>query len=207
MAISSKPNPKVPKVILMGSLKTIEKLTKEKNKNIKFPMHFWTTDTKQYGYLNIDGSLCMTGYPKLTGTISKPIIISELDPGIYTVVGEHKIDKNHKTTYLTTTEVFYMVSKTSAGTIKIKRITSATIDDFVIKNGEIEKETYVTDTWLKDNGYVTEGDVNLALDALEVSLKADARSIAAEVFDAKIDDAFAERIEIVGSDFIRELFE
>ena len=201
-----RPNPKVPKIIMMGPLKSIEKAVKNKQ-DVKFPMHFWTTDTKQYGYLNLDGSLSMVGIPKLVGTFTKPIIVSELDQGIYTITGQHKITITEHTTYITSVPIIYMVNKTNHHIIKIKRITSASITDYVIKHGEVKKDSYITEEWLKDNGYETSDSVDIKLNALEASLKLDARAIAVEVFDEKIDDALSDRIEGIGDDYISSLFE
>lgn len=191
--------------IFMGTSKALNNAIGN-NSKITFPSQFWTTDTQQYGYLTQDGQLRMVGVPKLNGTLDNPIVVSELESGIYSITGQHKIDRTEKTIYLSAVPVIYQVSVNDTKT-KIKRITASNITDIVIENGEIQKDAYITDNWLRDNGYIPEGDIDTKIAALKVSLEQEISEAVGNVFDEKIDNALEERIFDVGEANIKKLFE
>ena len=149
----------------------------------------------------------------LTGTLDKPIMVSELDDGIYRIKGQYKISDLEETIYLSASDILMTVSKNNQN-IEIKKITSDNITDYIITNSDIYKNTYVTEQYLKDNNYVTTAYVDTKIEALELSIKEDMRGyvqeaiteVFGEELDKKIDDKIDEKIVPMSDSQIRNLF-
>ena len=110
----------------------------------------------------------------LTGTLDEPIMVSELDDGIYRIKGQYKISDLEETIYLSASDIICNVVKNNQN-IEIKKITSDNITDYIITNSDIYKNTYVTEQYLKDKNYTTTSYVDTKIEALELSIKEDMR--------------------------------
>ena len=149
----------------------------------------------------------------LVGTLDKPIMVSELDDGIYRIKGQYKISDLEKTIYLSASDILMTVSKNNQN-IEIKKITSDDITDYIITNSDISKNTYVTERYLKDNNYTTTSYVDTKIEALEVSINEDMKSYVqtviekffTEELDKRIDDRIDEKIVPMSDSQIRNLF-
>ena len=149
----------------------------------------------------------------LVGTLDNPIIISDLNDGIYNIKGQYKISDLIETIYLSASSVIFTVRKDADKTF-IKSITSNNISDFCISNGSISSHEYITDQYLKDNNYVTAEYVEVKIQALQQSIeddvKQDVSTIVNEqmgtVLDEKIEAKINESIESVESTDINSLF-
>ena len=149
----------------------------------------------------------------LVGTVGKPIMVSELDDGIYRIKGQYKISDLEETIYLSASYIIITVSKNNQN-IEIKKITSDNITDYIVTTSDISKNTYVTEQYLKDNNYTTTSYVDTKIEALEVSIKEDMRGyvqeaiteVFGEELDKKIDDRIDEKIIPMSDSQIRNLF-
>ena len=149
----------------------------------------------------------------LVGTVGKPIMVSELDDGIYRIKGQYKISDLEETIYLSASYIIITVSKNNQN-IEIKKITSDNITDYIVTTSDISKNTYVTEQYLKDNNYVTTAYVDTKSGALELSIKEDMRGyvqeaiteVFGEELDKKIDDRIDEKIIPMSDSQIRNLF-
>lgn len=149
----------------------------------------------------------------LVGTLDEPIMVSELDDGIYRIKGQYKISDLEKTIYLSASDILMTVSKNNQNT-EIKKITSDDITDYIITNSDIYKNTYVTERYLKDNNYTTTSYVDTKIEALEVSINEDMKSYVqtviekffTEELDKRIDDRIDEKIVPMSDSQIRNLF-
>ena len=149
----------------------------------------------------------------LVGTLDEPIMVSELDDGIYRIKGQYKISDLEKTIYLSASDILMTVSKNNQN-IEIKKITSDDITDYIITNSDISKNTYVTERYLKDNNYTTTSYVDTKIEALEVSINEDMKSYVqtviekffTEELDKRIDDRIDEKIVPMSDSQIRNLF-
>lgn len=149
----------------------------------------------------------------LIGTLDKPIMVSELDNGIYRIKGQYKISDLEETIYLSASDILMTVSKNNQN-IEIKKITSDDITDYIITNSDISKNTYITEQYLKDNNYVTTAYVDIKIEALELSIKEDMRGyvqeaiteVFGEELDKKIEDKIDEKIVPMSDSQIRNLF-
>ena len=134
----------------------------------------------------------------LVGTLDSPIMISNLDIGMYKVKGQYKIFVTDITTYLSTDGDLFIIGESDTGKI-IKRFTKDTIQNYVISDNGIEKTTYVTDKYLLDNGYSTTTYVDSKLAAFEESIKQDIRTYVEQtvedVITEKVDEIIDERLD------------
>lgn len=149
----------------------------------------------------------------LVGTSDNPIIISDLNDGIYNIKGQYKIDDLIETIYLSASNIIFTVRKHD-NKIFIKSITSNNISDFCISNDSISSQEYITNQYLKDNNYVTDAYVDIKIQALQQSIEDDMKQYIStiideqlgNVLDEKIEEKINEAIESVESTDINSLF-
>lgn len=143
----------------------------------------------------------------LVGTLDSPIMISNLDIGMYKVKGQYKISATDITTYLSTDGDLFIIGEFDTKKI-IKRFTKDTIQDYVISDNGIEKTTYITDKYLLDNGYSTTTYVDSKLAAFEESIKQDIRTYVEQtvedVITEKVDEIIDERLDAKLDERIKE---
>ena len=149
----------------------------------------------------------------LVGTLDDPIMVSELDCGIYNIKGQYKISNLIETIYLSASSVIVMVKKDGDAT-RIKHITTDQITDFFISGDSITFQEYITDQYLKDNNYSTTNYVDSKIAALEQSIKADIQQYISDiveeqfstVLDEKIESKIDEKIKPVENSQVQKLF-
>lgn len=153
----------------------------------------------------------------LVGTLDVPIMIDGLNTGMYKVKGQYKISATDITTYLSADGDLFIV-EISATEKFIKRFTKKTIQDFVISDGEIKKNTYITEEYLADNGYSTNDYVDVKLTAFETSIKNDIESYVEQtvediiinkvdtIIDERLDVKLDERIQISTNEEVEDFF-
>lgn len=153
----------------------------------------------------------------LVGTLDVSIIVENLDTGMYKIKGQYKIYNGEDTVYLSTDGDLFIV-EISATEKFIKRFTKKTIQDFVISDGEIKKNTYITEEYLADNGYSTNDYVDVKLTAFETSIKNDIESYVEQtvediiinkvdtIIDERLDVKLDERIQISTNEEVENFF-
>ena len=134
----------------------------------------------------------------LVGTLDSPIMISNLDTGMYKVKGQYKISTTDITTYLSTDGDLFIIEVSDAEKF-IKRFTKDTIQDYVISDSGVEKKVYVTDKYLIDNGYSTTTYVDSKLTAFEETIRQDIQTYVEQtveqVIEQKVDEIIDERLD------------
>lgn len=149
----------------------------------------------------------------LIGTLDEPIIVDELDGGIYNIKGQYKISNLIETIYLSASSVIAMVEKDGDIT-HIKHITTDQITDFFISDNSVTSHEYVTDQYLKDNNYATTDYVDNKIAALEQSINEDIEKYISDIvdkqfssmLDEKIDAKIDEKIQPVDNAQVQSLF-
>ena len=143
----------------------------------------------------------------LVGTLDTPIMISNLDTGMYKVKGQYKISSSDITTYLSTDGDLFII-EVSATEKFIKRFTKDTIQDCVISDSGVEKKVYVTDKYLIDNGYSTTTYVDSKLAAFEETIRQDIQTYVEQtveqVIEQKVDAIIDERLDAKLDERIKE---
>lgn len=134
----------------------------------------------------------------LVGTLDSPIMISNLDTGMYKVKGQYKISATNITTYLSTDGDLFIIEVYATEKF-IKRFTKDTIQDYVISDSGVEKKVYVTDKYLIDNGYSTTTYVDSKLTAFEETIRQDIQTYVEQtveqVIEQKVDEIIDERLD------------
>lgn len=131
----------------------------------------------------------------LVGTLDSPIMISNLDTGMYKVKGQYKISATDITTYLSTDGDLFII-EVSANEKFIKRFTKDTIQDYAISDSGVEKKVYVTDKYLIDNGYSTTTYVDGKLTAFKESIRQDIQNYIEQVIEQKVDEIIDLRLDV-----------
>lgn len=134
----------------------------------------------------------------LVGTLDSPIMINNLDIGMYKVKGQYKISETDITTYLSTDGDLFIIEESDTEKF-IKRFTKDTIQDYVISDNGIEKKTYITDKYLTDNGYSTTNYVDSKLVAFEETIRQDIQTYVEQtveqIIEQKVDEIIDERLD------------
>ena len=149
----------------------------------------------------------------LTGTLDNPLVISELDSGIYSIIGQYTISNLEETIYLSASNTIFIIDKNQNNTVK--KITADEITDYTVTNNELKKSNYATEQYLVNNEYVTDSYVDYKIEALGQSIKDDIQAYVKDKFDeafseeldVRIDDRIKENIEDLSEDNIRSLFD
>lgn len=130
----------------------------------------------------------------IIGTLDDPIVISDLDGGIYSIKGRYKIATSDITTYINPNPNLFIVDKNENG-IFIKKISSNEIIDYVVTDQIIKTNKIVTEEYLKENGYATTAYVDEKIAALDILVKEETDSYIASVVEEKVDAILDTKID------------
>ena len=101
------------------------------------------------------------------GTITSPIILSDLDVGCYSVSGQYQIGCNLTTTYVASSGVTVLVDSDDEfkyiTRINGKKIVVYTV---TLETMEVNSDEYSTQTWVEARGYASENYVKQAIEDL-----------------------------------------
>lgn len=163
---------------------------------VTYPTYCWVSDTLQYAFVNKDLQIEIVGLPKLTGTLTKQIILSSLSDGIYEVKGQHKISEDSETIYLSASYILVIVSS-DGDTKKVRRITADDIEDYAVSDtGTTERTSVVVTTaYLEEHHYSTEGYVDDKIAALKVTFEEEMKDYVDDIIKEQIAVLVPEEIE------------
>ena len=131
----------------------------------------------------------------LVGALEEPIIVNELESGIYKINGRYKITQTDLTVYLNPNINIFIIDKTD-GIISIKKISNEEIIDYTVENDIVSKTNItITEDYLFKNGYVTSTYVDKKIEALNISLREDIQKYIDEVIGDKFNSIIDERID------------
>lgn len=147
------------------------------------------------------------------GEIEKPVIVSDLNNGIYTINGQYQISPDINTILSSATNHIVIVEH-GADTIHIKRITADDITDYSIANNTTTISKIVTSDFLQENGYITAEEVDIKIAALDAVSRSEVTEYIKEtvlanldnIIDEKIDTKLDEKIIAVDNTEIEALF-
>ena len=135
----------------------------------------------------------------LVGTLDNPILITTLSSGIYKVKGQYKIIETEETVYLSASGDLILVETSDNGK-HIRQFTKDTIQDYVIADNDIKKETYITDKYLSEHGYAGTEYVDRKVIALEETIKTETQVYVEQVVERivteRVDVIIDERLEV-----------
>ena len=137
----------------------------------------------------------------LEGTLGNTIIVDELDNGIYNIKGQYKIDSSDITLNISANEILFMVEK-SDDSIKIKQISHDNITDYLVLDGVITSDTYITSEYLSQRDYATKEYVDIKIAALQESINENVREYIADIVDEQLGTVLDEKVENSMNNFL-----
>jgi len=129
----------------------------------------------------------------LKGTLSEPIIIGVLSAGVYRISGQYIFTPNDQNTNLSMNDLLFVVD----GKGNAKKITSKTIVNYTISGNAVTEDSYVTEEYIKSQGFATKNYVDNKIAALDVVTRSDLSTYVTNVVDENVNrkvDATIERI-------------
>ena len=137
----------------------------------------------------------------LEGTLGNTIIVDELGNGIYNIKGQYKIDSSDITLNISANEILFMVEK-SDDSIKIKQISHDNITDYLVLDGVITSDTYITSEYLSQCDYATKEYVDIKIAALQESINNDVQKYIADIVDEQLGTVLDEKVENSMNNFL-----
>lgn len=143
------------------------------------------------------------------GTITSPIVLSDLNAGSYSINGQYQIGSNLTTTYVPSSNIIVLVDLDD----KYKHITRIDGKKVVVytqnlETMEIHSDEYTTQSWIKAQGYTTEEYVNQAIEDLYNRIINETMVVITKVSQLENDAGYltSENLEEISDEFIAGLF-
>lgn len=123
----------------------------------------------------------------MIGQSDNPLIISTLENGIYSVTGHFKIATNDVTVHLNPNATLFIVSHNDSD-VFIKMIATKEIIDYQVTNDiSAAKNQYITEDFLRDNGYATITYIDEKIAALGLAEKSEMEIYVQELISENIE--------------------
>lgn len=133
----------------------------------------------------------------ITGSISAPILITDLEDGFYKIVGAYKISDDNVTIYSSSTGHFFVI-ETVEGIKYIKQITAQKIIDYKVDaTGTVTLEEMPTKQWVKEQKFATVQYVDDKVSAMDFLTKSEAAEYISKYIDASINKIVADTVDRV----------
>jgi len=141
------------------------------------------------------------------GTIEDPVVLSELEDGMYKIKGAYKISDQLETVFQNINNDLITIDTYEDGKA-IKVISSSSITDYFVDEEKVTRRSYITDEWIKEQGYLTDSEVDAKLQALNIITRDNAleyirelvregvESVVYDVVDEAMDATFNEKFDL-----------
>lgn len=125
---------------------------------------------------------------------ASPIILENLDSGIYKVNGNYKISESYETTFSSMSNNLFIISHEN-GITSIKKI-GIDITDYIINDtGEISQTSIATIQYLEKRGYITQDDLDDKIAALNFISKEDAENYIEQLIKETVESIVSDAVE------------
>lgn len=162
----------------------------------------WNAETKVWDKVDFAGG--GGGIPEVVGTTEHPIVLSELEPGLYRVIGTYKISRTYAMITLTGIHHLAFVSEDDNPNIKV--ITDSDITDYVVTDGDVTfSSEYATKDYVADN-YATKQYVDNKIAVIEAQISeiiSEFHDRVLEVVNERLEDALND----ISESYINSLFD
>lgn len=146
---------------------------------------FTVTSLHQLSFVDYD-TLGNRPIVNMIGESDNPIIISTLENGTYSVTGHFKIATNDVTIHLNPNATLFLVSHNDSD-VFIKMIATKEIVDYQVTNDiSAAKDQYITEDFLRDNGYATITYIDEKIAALGLAEKSEMEIYVQELISESI---------------------
>lgn len=105
----------------------------------------------------------------IEGTVTEPIVLTDLEDGFYKVTGHFIVPTGNEITSIVGNII--VIESISLTERTIKRINNNSIFDYVLKDDICTVDKYATEQYIKEQGYTTEADVDIKLEAFKVTME------------------------------------
>ena len=141
------------------------------------------------------------------GTMEQPTVLDQLDNGMYKISGAYKISDKLETVFQNLNGDLITVEHDLEG-VSIKVISSSSISDYYVDEEKVTRRVYVTDEWIRDQGYLTDSEVDAKLQALNIITRDNAleyiqelvrqgvENVVYDVVDEAMDATFNEKFDL-----------
>ena len=133
-----------------------------------------------------------------SGTLVDPLIVGNLDNGLYSVSGEYKIFSEYPTVFSSSINHLFVVDKED-DKIYVKDVSAKKITTYILSDEQVETQDIVTTDYLDKNKYITENDFDAKIEALNFITRNEisdyVKQITTEYLDQNIDKTVDEKIE------------
>ena len=141
------------------------------------------------------------------GTMEQPTVLDTLDDGMYKISGAYKISDKLETVFQNLNGDLITVEHDLEG-VSIKVISSSSISDYYVDEEKVTRRVYVTDEWIRDQGYLTDSEVDAKLQALNIITRDNAleyiqelvrqgvENVVYDVVDEAMDATFNEKFDL-----------
>lgn len=141
----------------------------------------------------------------LYGSLTKTVVISGLEDGVYKVSGQFKIGGSHQTIQISGNDVIFVVAHNHIDhTIAITQLTGNVIRIYTLSSdGSYTSDRYITESYVREQDFITSKEVRdyvktLVTDAIVETIDA--------VLDERLDAALDHRLGNIGEEAIASLF-
>lgn len=141
----------------------------------------------------------------LYGSLTKTIVVADLDDGVYKIKGQYKLGGNHQTIQLSTDDVFFIVAHNHTNsTIIITQLMGNQIRIYTIgSDGTFISDKYITESYINQQDFIKSKEVkdyvkSLVTDAITETIDA--------VLDERLDVALDNKLSNIDDQTIISLF-
>lgn len=127
----------------------------------------------------------------VVGTLDIPIMVSELETGLYSIKGQYTIAPDIYTKYSSAIGTLFMVEQSNDGKTYMKKIDTGDIINYVVSDGTTTVNVYVTKEYLDSHGFATEKYVDERIAGLNFVTKTEIE----DYIDRQINDSLSATIE------------
>lgn len=127
----------------------------------------WNAETESWEKVDFGGG-GEGGIPEVVGTTAHPVILSQLEPGLYRVKGTYKISPTYE--MITMTAIDHIAFVSDDDDTQIKVITDSYLTDYEVTDGDVTfVNNYATYRYLEDN-YATKIYVDNKIAVIEAEI-------------------------------------
>lgn len=134
----------------------------------------------------------------LSGTLANPVIVENLENGIYSISGQYKVFDSIDTIFSSYENHIFLVEKSETET-HIKDISSTDVITYSLVGDEIHQDKLVTSKFLEDNNYVTDADLDKKIQTLDILTRTEASEYIEQAvnsyLDSKLDSAIDQKLD------------
>ena len=134
----------------------------------------------------------------MVGSLAEPIVIGNLDNGVYSITGQYKLYDSVETIYSSSSNHLFLVDKSEIDT-QIREVSARKISTYSNTDGTFKEVQIATSDYLAENKYMTESDVDNKIQVFDILTKTEAKeyieSIVADYLDGVLDDKIDQKLD------------